>query len=236
MEPVRPQIDSYLLNWISRTPLRRDWFFEQCDGNCRLTNSLAIQLCGTSHMWASAVAPWAEFIARSLWSKTRSGNGRRAPATRLTGDHRREGRGGAHARPVPRAPQVPTLCRQCGKAIPPGNTRCGVCASIHSKGVFDQGRLVAQTLESRARRSSSQKIHAIANRAWSPSAEFAWLDKQTYLGKIQPLLATVSISGLRSALSVSEPYAAFIRSGVRVPHPRHWPTLAQLVGISSTSS
>jgi hypothetical protein len=33
MEPVRPQIDAYLLDWITRQPLKRDWFFEQRDGN-----------------------------------------------------------------------------------------------------------------------------------------------------------------------------------------------------------
>jgi len=35
MEPVRPQVDAFLLDWISRGPLRREWFFEQRDGNCR---------------------------------------------------------------------------------------------------------------------------------------------------------------------------------------------------------
>jgi CRISPR-associated endonuclease Cas1 len=35
MEPVRPQVDAYVLEWISREPIRREWFFEQGDGNCR---------------------------------------------------------------------------------------------------------------------------------------------------------------------------------------------------------
>src|SRR5437899_2255279 len=36
MEPIRPQIDAYLLDWITREPLRKQWFFEKRDGNCRL--------------------------------------------------------------------------------------------------------------------------------------------------------------------------------------------------------
>ena len=36
MEPVRSSVDSYLLDWIMRQPLKREWFFEQRDGNCRL--------------------------------------------------------------------------------------------------------------------------------------------------------------------------------------------------------
>lgn len=47
-----------------------------------------------------------------------------------------------------------------------------------------------------------------------------------------PRLAGVAVSALRSALGISEPYAAFIRSGSRVPHPRHWQTLARLVGLA----
>ncbi|MGB2887690.1 MAG: helix-turn-helix transcriptional regulator, partial [Candidatus Acidiferrales bacterium] len=63
-------------------------------------------------------------------------------------------------------------------------------------------------------------------------AEFAWLDKKTYISRIQPRLAGVTISALQSALGISEPYAAFIRSGSRIPHPRHWPLLARIVGVS----
>src|SRR5215469_5217255 len=35
MEPVRPAVDRFLLEWINDQPLRRDWFFEQRDGSCR---------------------------------------------------------------------------------------------------------------------------------------------------------------------------------------------------------
>jgi len=31
MEPVRPMVDAYLLNWITHETLRREWFFEQRD-------------------------------------------------------------------------------------------------------------------------------------------------------------------------------------------------------------
>ena len=49
--------------------------------------------------------------------------------------------------------------------------------------------------------------------AWKRSKEFEWLDREDYISKIQPLLVSVPISTLRSALRISEPYAAFIRSG-----------------------
>lgn len=61
--------------------------------------------------------------------------------------------------------------------------------------------------------------------------EFEWLDRKTYINKFQPLLAGVTIPILRSALGISQPYAAFIRSGKRVAHPRHWQKLGHLVGL-----
>jgi CRISPR-associated endonuclease Cas1 len=33
MEPLRPEVDSFVLKWLRREPLRREWFFEQRNGN-----------------------------------------------------------------------------------------------------------------------------------------------------------------------------------------------------------
>ena len=70
MEAVRPQVDGYVLDWITRQPLRRMWFFEQRDGNCRLMRSFAVRLSETAPTWARAVAPVAEWVARALWHTT----------------------------------------------------------------------------------------------------------------------------------------------------------------------
>ena len=37
--PVRPKVNGYVLDWISREPIRSQWFCEQRDGNCRLVES-----------------------------------------------------------------------------------------------------------------------------------------------------------------------------------------------------
>src|SRR6185437_325819 len=42
MEVVRPEIDAHVLDWIRRGPLRREWFFEERNGNCRLMGSFVI--------------------------------------------------------------------------------------------------------------------------------------------------------------------------------------------------
>lgn len=66
MEPVRPKIDAYLLDWITRESLSREWFFEQRDGNCRLMAPFAVRLAETSPTWGRIVAPFAERVAREL--------------------------------------------------------------------------------------------------------------------------------------------------------------------------
>jgi CRISPR-associated protein Cas1 len=231
MEPVRPQVDAYLLDWITRQPLRREWFFEQRDGNCRLMGSFAARLSETASTWERAVAPLAEWVVRTLWLTIPKHGNRSGPATPLTGDHRRAGRIGTHVRKVALPPEPPRVCKVCGVACK--KVFCAPCGAAHSRVEFDKGRLVAQAPASRALRSVTQKAHVLANRAWKPSKEFAWLDRKAYVGKIQPHLPGIAISALQSALGISEPYASFIRSGSRIPHPRHWPTLARLVGVSA---
>jgi len=54
------------------------------------------------------------------------------------------------------------------------------------------------------------------------------------LCQIQPLLANVATSVLRSSIGVFRWYAGRIREGYR-PHPRHFQVLAKLVGIGECS-
>jgi hypothetical protein len=176
-----------------------------------------------------AVGPWTELVARTLWTTTRE-SGKEA-ATPLTGDRRTAGRAGEHARPCcysAEAAQGVQVLRSCMRAH-----YCASCGRERTKEAFDKGRVVAQKPESLARRSTAQKKHAGANRAWKPSTEFAWITREVYTSEILPRLGAVKISTLQSALGVSEPYAGFIRSGSCIPHQRHWQTLSQLVGVGS---
>ena len=70
---------------------------------------------------------------------------------------------------------------------------------------------------------------AVANSWWSPSSLPAWLNGEFYVQKIQPQLSRLKVGELAEDLKVSQAYAAFIRSGRRRPHPRHWEALANLV-------
>jgi hypothetical protein len=98
------------------------------------------------------------------------------------------------------------------------------------------GRSKPKTPKVKARISKTLSDHAVANSWWSPSMLPAWLTEEFYVQKIQPQLRMVKVRELAETLGVSQPYAAFIRSGRRLPHPRHWQALAALAGVSSLSA
>ena len=238
MEPVRPHVDAFLLDWITREPLKRAWFFEQRDGNCRLMGTFAAQLSETAPTWARAVAPFAEWVARTLWSRASKSRDSLGPATRLTQLHKREAKGKSSLQPSILAPRRENMCRGCGKTIGHGRSHCAQCAiSVATERLVDAarlGRLVSRTAEVRAKQGDTQRRHATARSSWTGSSQPAWLTAEVYSGKIQPLLAGMSTSAIASRIGVSRWYAGRIRRGHR-PHPRHWQALAELVGVSSQS-
>lgn len=233
MEVVRPQVDAYLLDWITRQPLNREWFFEQRDGNCRLMAPLAVELTKTSPIWGRAVAPIAEWVARAFWSTIRKPD---APfATRLTHSNKRQAKGSLSVAPGPDAPRPQTLCRGCGKKISEGRTHCAQCsvagATERLADAARLGRVAAQTPEGLAKQANSQRRHANARSSWDESSQPSWLTPEVFSQKIQPLLSNIATSVIRSSIGVSRWYASRIRQGSR-PHPRHWEVLAGLVGVT----
>ena len=149
MEPIRPRVDAYLLDWLQRSSLKREWFFEQRDGNCRLMSTLAIQLSETSDIWGRALAPFAEGIAKSLWSEVATQSKKGQPATRLTQNRKREARGVQVAGPSKLVIRTPKLCPVCSKQVRPSNKYCRDCAPSVSSEILLKasklGRLAAQS-------------------------------------------------------------------------------------------
>jgi CRISPR-associated endonuclease Cas1 len=229
MEPIRPQVDAFVLDWIAREPLRREWFFERRDGNCRLMGPFACKLGETASTWSRLVAPWAEYVAQALWAAP--SRSKAAPATRLTQRHRREAKGQPSFRPIA-APKPDSVCRGCGRHVRRGRRHCAGCAQAATRENFSAGRAVAQQPESLAKRSSTQRQHKLAIRNWKAASLPAWMTPEVYQEQVQPALAGVAKSRIAATLGVSEPYASDIRAGRRRPHLRHWQALAQLVGVS----
>jgi hypothetical protein len=235
MEPVRPQVDAYFLDWVSREPLKREWFFEQRDGNCRLMGSFAARLSETAPTWGRAAAPFAEWVAQTLRTQHRKpANKDQIVPTRLTQRRRSEGRGNEFVPSLLIAQRPPKICAVCGVSLKRGRY-CGTCATEVSRekliALGPVARVTAQAEEAQKARTETQKIHAAEIRVWIDSGSQTTVDENTYAAEIQPKLASVTVSAISFALRISEPYARDIRAGRRHPHPRHWLALANLVGV-----
>ncbi len=234
MEAIRPDVDAYVLNWIARQPLKRSWFFEERNGNCRLMADLATQLAETTSTWARLAAPVAEWAMKEFASTTRTRKS--ISPTRLTQSHRRDSKGGT-LRPEPTAPvRQPNMCNVCGSEISRRWKSCGVCALVPSTerltAVAAKGRIASHSPEAQAKRSKKHHDLHKARRAWSASEQPSWLTEEFYVSKMKPKLVSQSSRGLARYLNVSRSYATQIRHG-RIPHPRHWLALAKLVGTSN---
>jgi CRISPR-associated protein Cas1 len=235
MEPVRPSVDAYVLDWIRRETLKREWFFEKGDGTCRLNASFAVRLSETASTWRSAVAPLAERISHILWTAIPKPIGPRPPATRLTQSRKREARGGPPTSPAKPAPKPESVCGICGNSIPTGRSHCRNCrielSTTQLLTAAADGRKLAHDPNVLARQSETMRRHMAARKAWVDASQPEWLNKETYITRIQPLLRNLSCSAIALALGVSLPYAVDIRSGKHLPHPRHWQALGDLVGV-----
>ena len=120
------------------------------------------------------------------------------------------------------------------KRIQDRSKECARCA-VHAvtKNMLDAariGRLTANGPEAQAKRAIKAHKNALAQHSWKASDQPAWLTPELFMKEIQPLLANVTMSVIRSSIGVSNWYASKIRQGYR-PHPRHWLALAGLSGF-----
>jgi CRISPR-associated endonuclease Cas1 len=235
MEPVRPSVDAFLVDFL-RSPLKREWFFEQRDGTCRLMPALASRLGETALIWRAEVAPIAEWFAQAVCS-TSPDSKLLGPRSRLTRQRWRESmqRDSMPTSNTP-IPEAQSVCRTCGAAISQRRKYCKACAVAASSAAIvegaKKGRAAAVTPEAMARRRESGKRQNEALQAWNPADQPAWLTNEYYTSQIQPRLIQFTRPRIAEALSLSSSaYAGEIRNGKIVPHPRHWLKLAELAGI-----
>jgi CRISPR associated protein Cas1 len=238
IETIRPAIESWLLDWITTEPLRRSDFSEAPDGNCRISSDLCSKLSETALTWRKLVAPWAEYVAHSLYagrgSRTRCAPGVKTP---LTQRHRREAKAAAGVSvTIPKAMHV---CRGCGSPVHRQSSECWKCAQSTRKvriaDVARMGRLASTRPGAQLKRSRTARRQAIARFSWDSSQLPSWLTREFFMKQVQPHLQRLLPSQLRSSLNVSHYYATKIRKGY-VPHPRHWNALAELAGQSQDLS
>lgn len=238
MEPIRPHVDAYLLDLITKQIVSREWFAEQRDGNCRLVTDFTTRLSETAPIWYRRVAPVAEWVARALWSTIRRPD---SPlATRLTQNNKRAAKGSPPQSAYRRVPSQQNVCLVCGKPIEHSHRWCFECSQKNSTASLiagaNLGRTIARGALAQARRKETKRLHDVGRSQWTAESQPAWLTDDVYLKQVQPSLKSVSLSQIASAIAVSIPYASDIRKGRRRPHQRHWYNLAKLAQVTEPLS
>ena len=77
---------------------------------------------------------------------------------------------------------------------------------------------------------NSEKLRA--NAEWDRK-QGSEMDPAIFEKEIFPKLGAVSLMETMRATGLSRTYCGLIRRGVRVPHPRHWETLSNLIGAQT---
>ena len=77
-------------------------------------------------------------------------------------------------------------------------------------------------------RGKRNSVKLLANSKWEKNQDEK-LDPATFEKDIGPRLKTVSLLETMQATGLSRTYCGMIRRGVRIPHPRHWEALRDLV-------
>jgi hypothetical protein len=234
MEPVRPSVDQYLLRFLARSPLKREWFFEQRDGTCRLMPELAAQLGETALTWRAEILPVAEWFANAVRETSLEASRLGGPRTRLTRKRWKEVvRLDVQSSTSHQASEFPAPVERSLQAVSATTPQPTATGLGKIEGVNVAGRIAALRLDAIQRKRYSSQKQSLAARAWDFSNHPQWLTRDAYLNQIQPLLATFSQRAIADTLEISERYAGQIRNGTCVPHKRHWFKLAEWVGVSS---
>jgi hypothetical protein len=76
MEPVRPVVDAWVLDLLESRVFRRNDFFENREGVCRIMPPITKLLAETAPRWAAEVAPVAGDVAGALLKQSRKGSRR----------------------------------------------------------------------------------------------------------------------------------------------------------------
>ena len=161
---------------------------------------------------------------------------------------------------------VPRMCHECGKALTSRQPKfCseGCAVAFHLATTAEE--LPASSAPGSATKSGTgaskrglrekSRRHLALRRAWnaehSPPTESVPAEKRNgwfrasgpavdqlrgwYAATVGPLVANFPVARVRDATGLSTRYVIKIRQGL-VPHPRHYPALAELVGVEQPKS
>jgi len=223
MEAIRPRVDAWLLSYLESRVFTKREFFEVRNGNCRLMPVVASELAQTAELWAEALAPVVEDIAKGLqklgskhghhrWLLNRQPirepvHSRQIP-TPLTQRNRQRSRPRVNTSPQPRGDdQWP---RPLSLQFPPlGVER----TPIQSPLIFTEADL---------RQHQQHRLVRLL-------AGFEPFTREAFLQGILPALREIPAEEIAASVGLSVTYCAKIRSGRCVPRKKHWDAFRRVV-------
>lgn len=252
MEAVRPRVDANLLGLLRSHRFAARDFFETRQGVCRVLPPMTHRLAETAPVWATAVAPLAEGIARALiradGRPAKRDLGMPTPLTQMNRSAGRDGlRQGARRERVPNV-ALPSACLLCGVVLDRRDRDyCDDCLpdrrSEQAAAFAQAGPAVLAVLRADSidpahggaagrKRGERNAAHVAAVERWRREHGAAERDvtanPHAFACDILPGLQSVPLRVMADATGLSESYCSFVRRGQKVPHRRHWTTLARL--------
>jgi len=241
LEAIRPNVDRFILDLIERRAFTKSDFIELSTGECRISPSLRAELASSMAAWRKAIAPVVEHIANLLRPETRIGI--KLVRTPLTNENMRA----AQAKMKNRR-----LADMLANASPADSSELGplplswpaILATIqeaptallvHATGLSHRYINRVKRGEKRPRVQHWSAMYRTAQRVMlsngqapprnnadpEPREPASWEE-------LYPLVREAPTARLARATGLTDNYAYEIKSGRRIPHRRHWPTLYQV--------
>jgi CRISPR-associated endonuclease Cas1 len=246
MEPARPILDRWFLEWLRYTTFSKRDFFETVEGYVRITHPLNSHLAMTVALWRGIADQLVQWLFARLAGDAKARLHLRPvdierEATRRA---KRWALGNSIQRPIP------TTCMECGKALP--NRRRKFCSDDCMRSYHGSGRSPGVAAMQRAlidaRAKGDRRIRSTGGWTYRPRKHLAmsateWRAQvnwskdrdaqmaEWFKNELAPRLADVRPVDIRQATGLSASFVLFVRNGKQVPHPRWHRALADLTGV-----
>jgi len=250
LEPVRPDVDAFVLRTLSEQTLSPRDFVETRIGVCRLAPDLARRLTESAPRWAARLTAVVHEVAADLAAPPQTSHSSAASATpRLRAGLSEPLRGGTRAGGARGDDRVVAedrpawVCQDCGAVVSKGHRRCRSCADVDRLARMPRmiGASVASTARRRAagiglrlspmvaaRRAAKISANQQAARRFRAGAPRRGADPELFRSDVLPLIQGLSLRALEEATGVSKTWWSLVKRGKKVPQERHWPVLLQL--------
>jgi hypothetical protein len=127
---------------------------------------------------------------------------------------------------------VPATCWECGRALSPERRAfCSDDCADSYRQAMGKRRPVLEPVARPAREQQQEATLADRRAADNVPASDRKALRHWYTENLQPRLSRMHPTEVAAGTAMGRSYAYYVVAGTRIPHPRHFPSLAALVGV-----